>query len=207
MTDYFLLLVQPRHPWLDLDALKTQYLALSAAAHPDHCAEGLPEAKAAANRSLSELNSAHSCLRDLKPRLLHLIQLESGSPPKDIQRIPPGTMDLFMEVGQTCRDAGAFAAQLEAAASSPMLKVRLLHRTLEWTDRLNALREKVAAAGHSYDAELQALNLVWDAAPPPGSPERPGRLPLERLELIYRALSYSARWTAQIQERAGQLVL
>jgi hypothetical protein len=32
-------------------------------------------------------------------------------------------------------------------------------------------------------------------------------LPLERLEQLYRAMSYVARWTEQVQERIVQLAM
>jgi hypothetical protein len=65
---------------------------------------------------------------------------------------------------------------------------------------VNAKRDELVA-------ELQQLNAVWAAAPAPGSPERAGALPLERLEQLYRAMSYVARWTEQVQERIVQLAM
>jgi hypothetical protein len=41
-------------------------------------------------------------------RLLHLLELELGSRPRDVQRIPSGTMDLFVEVGQVCHEVDRF---------------------------------------------------------------------------------------------------
>ena len=49
------------------------------------------------------------------------------------------------------------------------------------------------------------MNAAWNAAPPPGSPARPGALPLRRLEEIARQFSYTTRWSGQIQERIAQL--
>jgi hypothetical protein len=65
---------------------------------------------------------------------------------------------------------------------------------------VNAKRDELVA-------ELQQLNAVWAAAPAPSSPERVGALPLERLEQLYRAMSYVARWTEQVQERIVQLAM
>jgi hypothetical protein len=56
-------------------------------------------------------------------------------------------------------------------------------------------------------AELTAMNAVWAAAPSVGDPARVSALPMERLEQVYRAMSYVARWTGQIQERVVQLAV
>ena len=52
-------------------------------------------------------------------------------------------------------------------------------------------------------AELQAMNPAWESASQPGPPR--AALPLERLEQIYRLLSYFSRWSEQLQERIVQL--
>lgn len=206
MTDYFALFDEPRRPAPDLESLKQRFLQLSAQTHPDRF-HSAPEAeRQAANQRYAELNAAYQCLCDPKERLLHLIELETGSRPKDIQRIPPGTMDLFVEVGQMCRDVDAFLAE-RAQATSPLLKVRFFERGMEWTDKLNAVQQHVNAKRDELLGELAGWNEIWTKAPPIGSPERPGALPLERLEQVYRVLSYIGRWTGQIQERVVQLAI
>ena len=206
MTDNFALLDEPRRPWLDADALKTRFHQRSTAVHPDRFHNASEAEKAAASQRYSELNTAYQCLSDPKDRLLHLLTLELGAKPSNVQRIPPGTMDLFVEVGQLCRDADAFLAE-RAKATSPMLKVQLFQRGLEWTDRLNSLQQMVNAKRDALSAELEAMNPVWAAAPAIGLSERPAALPLERLEQIYRVLSYASRWTDQVQERVVQLAM
>src|SRR5688500_7123106 len=111
MTDYFALLKEPRHPWLDPDALKQKFLPLSAEVHPDRVHNAVGAERDTANRTYAELNAAYNVLREPRDRLIHLLELELGQKPRDIQKIPPGTMDLFVEVGQTCRDADAFLAE------------------------------------------------------------------------------------------------
>lgn len=206
MTDYFALLDEPRRPWPDLDALKARFLRLSSEAHPDRFHAAPADERAAAGQRYAELNAAYQCLNDPRERLLHLLTLERGAKPRDVQRIPPGTMDLFVEIGQTCRDADAFLAE-RSKVTSPMLKAQMFQRGLEWVDRLNALQQKVNAKREELDAELKRLNAAWDAAPPVGSPDRAAALPLDRLEQLYRATSYVTRWTEQIQERLVQLAL
>jgi curved DNA-binding protein CbpA len=202
--DCFAVLQQPRRPWLDPDALKQDFLRLSSEAHPDRFHSASEAEKAEAARRAADLNAAYQTLREPRTRLIHLIELETGSRPSDIQRIPPGTMDLFVEVGQTCRDVDGFLAKRREAAS-PMLKVRMFEEGMEWVDRLNGLQQKVWARGGELDEELKTMNAAWDAAPPADSPGRAQALPLGRLEEIYRLASYVGRWTEQIQERLAQL--
>jgi DnaJ-domain-containing protein 1 len=204
MTDNFDLLNEPRLPWIDSDALKQKFFPLSAPFHPDRVHGGTDAEKFSANQRYAELNAAYNCLREPKERLLHLIELESGKKPSDIQKIPPGTMDLFVEVGQTCRDADAFLAE-KSKVTSPLLKVQLFERGQEWTDKLNALQQKINSKRDELSTELREMNSVWKSAPQNGSPDRVGALPLERLEQIYRIFSYIARWSEQIQERVVQL--
>ncbi len=206
MTDAFALLSEPRRPWLDAEALKGRFLPLSTAVHPDRVHSASEAEKAAANTRYAELNAAYNTLREPRDRLLHLLELEAGGKPRDVQRIPPGTMDLFVEVGQSCRDADEFLKR-KSAAESPMLKLCLMQEGLDWLDRLQALQGRVNAKRDEFIIELRQLNAAWEAAPAIGSPERLGALPLDRLEQIYRAMSYVARWTEQVQERIVQLAM
>lgn len=204
MTDCFEALGEARRPWLDLDRLKSTFLDRSSEVHPDRF-HGLPEAElAAAGNRYSDFNSAYQTLREPRSRLLHLLELETGSRPRDVQRIPPGTMDLFTDVGQTCRDLDGFLAR-RGAVTSPMLKVKLFQEGLDWVERVQAIQAKVRARASELEAELHAMNSRWEQAPPVGSATRAEALPLTRIEEIYRVLSYVARWTEQIQERLVQL--
>lgn len=204
MTDAFALLSEPRRPWLDPEALKQKFLPLSAEAHPDRIHSASDEAKQQATSRYAELNAAYNTLREPRDRLLHLLELELGAKPKDVQRIPPGTMDLFVEVGQLCRDVDAFIAQ-RANATSPLVKVQMFERGMEWTEKLQDLQRRINVKREELVAELQGMNAIWENASPIGSPERLSALPMERLEQVYRVFSYIARWTEQIQERIVQL--
>src|SRR5687767_8543077 len=204
MTDPFALLNEPRRPWLDPEALKKKFLPVSSETHPDRIHSASAAEKERATARYSELNAAYNTLREPRDRLLHLLELERGTKPKDIQRIPPGTMDLFVEVGQLCRDVDAFLLEKEKV-TSPLLKVQVFERGMDWTDKLQALQQRINAKRDELAAELQQMNAVWEAAPPIGSPERAAALPLERIEQIYRVFSYIARWSEQIKERNVQL--
>lgn len=200
MTDSFVLLGEARLPWLDPDALKSRVLPQLAASHPDRVHGAGDAEKQSANTRHAELNAAYNTLREPRDRLLHLYELETGSKPKDIQRIPPGTMDLFVDVGQVCRDLDTFLKR-KADATSPMVRVSLMQEGFDHLDRLQALQSRVNQLRTTLKSELQAMNATWESAPPPGHPDRVAALPLERLEQIYRSMSYIARWTGQIQER------
>jgi curved DNA-binding protein CbpA len=196
--DNFALLQEPRQPWLDPDALKTNFLRLAAQFHPDKAHH------TGANERYAELNAAYHCLLEPKERLRHLLELESGAPPKDIQSLPPGTMDLLVEIGQICRETDLFLAARSKTTSS-LLKVHMFETGMAWTGKLNQLRQRIDLRREELLAELKNMNAAWNAAPPPGSAGRAAALPLERLEEVRRVFSYITRWTGQIQERLVQL--
>src|SRR6185295_15516688 len=131
MTDHFAYLKEPRRPWLDAEALKAAFLQLANEVHPDRFHNAPEREKYLANQRYLELNAAYQCLRDPKDRLLHLLELELGSRPKEVQVVAPGTMDLFLEVSQLCRNVDAFLAE-SAKVSAPLLKVPLFERAQEW---------------------------------------------------------------------------
>ena len=206
MMDHFALFQQPRRPWIDPDSLKAQFLASSTHCHPDRFHLAPEPDRAAAQCRSAELNAAYLCLREPKNRLLHLLELELGSKPKAVQQLPHGTMELFVEVGEVCRQVDAFLAE-KANVTAPLLKVHWFEKGMWWTDALNTLRQKILSQHGLLVAELTRMNSAWESAPPPGAEIRRATLPLERLEQIYRILSYIARWTAQIEERLVQLTL
>jgi curved DNA-binding protein CbpA len=204
MNDLFAFLGEARRPWLDTDALKQKFLQQSAEVHPDRVHGADDASRQHATKRYADLNAAYNALREPKDRLLHLLELELGERPKDIQRIPPGPMDLFVEVGQTCRDVDAFIAE-KSKVTSPLLKVQMFEKAQDWTEKLNALQQKINGKRDELMGELQQLNATWEQAPAVGSADRVKALPLERLEQIYRVFSYIARWTEQLQERVVQL--
>jgi DnaJ-domain-containing protein 1 len=202
MADNFALLDEPRRPWIDADLLKEKFLALSAQVHPDRVHQSPEAERNAAGQRYAELNSAYNCLRDPVERLRHLLELELGAKPAGIHRAPAEIMESFFEVGQICKEVDAFLAQA-AAVTSPILKVESFERAQEWIGQLNALRQRINARREELLRELAAMNPAWESAATAGADH--AGLPLERLEEIYRRLSYLARWLEQIQERTVQL--
>ncbi|HEV2435606.1 MAG TPA: hypothetical protein VG077_06370 [Verrucomicrobiae bacterium] len=200
MTDYFALLNEPRRPWLEPAALKSKFLALAAKTHPDKQPGISKTEKLEANRRHAELNAAYHCLAEPKSRLLHLLELELGVKPTDIQQIPPALADLFAEVATTCRNADQFLAE-KSKVASPLLQVQLFERAQGWIDQLRVLQTKLAGLHEKLVEELKSLDASWAAQ----AGER--TVLLNRLEELYRLFGYFNRWSGQIQERIVQLSL
>jgi curved DNA-binding protein CbpA len=200
VNDYFAVLGEPRRPWIDPESLKPRFLTLSAQVHPDRTHSESESEKRASQQRYTELNAAYNCLRDPKTRLRHLLELERGTKPSDVETIPPGLMDLFLEVSGLCREADAFLAG-KAAVTSPLLKVQIFERGQECTERLTDLQKRLNAQTADLTAELKAIDARWE--PDAGSTSHTAAL--GRLEELYRLFSYFSRWSGQIQERIAQI--
>ncbi len=201
MTDYFALLNEPRRPWLDADALRQKFLALSANLHPDRIHSAGESDKTAATKKFTELNAAYNCLAEPKLRLLHLLELELGAKPKDIQSIPAQLADLFAEVAAVCRQADDFLVE-KRKVSSPLLQVQWFERAQEWAEKLNALQRRLNDLNAQVMDRLKTLDDQWISA---DGTSRRAMLP--KLEELYRFFGYFNRWNSQIQERVVQLML
>ena len=201
MTDYFVLLNESRRPWLELDLLKQKHLALAASIHPDRIHNAGELEKAEANRHYAELNAAYNCLAEPKSRLRHLLELEFGAKPKDVQQIPAALADLFGEVATACRNADTFLAE-KGKVISPLLQVQLFERAQEWIERLNSLQRKLNDWREQLTDRLRSLDEKWNAADATAR-----RKILPKLEELYRLFGYFNRWNSQIQERVVRLTL
>jgi curved DNA-binding protein CbpA len=201
MIDCFALLAEPRRPWLETEALKGKFFALSATAHPDKVQADGEAARAAAAKSFAELNGAYRCLAEPKSRLLHLLELELGAKPADIQQIPAGLADLFAEVSTACRAADGFLGE-KGKVTSPLLLVQWFERSQEWIDRLNALQQKLNGLHGQLMERLKAADEEWMRAQ---GGEQKKLLP--KIEELYRLFGYFNRWNKQIQERLVQLMI
>ena len=196
MSDYFVLLNEPRRPWLDADSLKQKFLALASDLHPDRVHNASEAEKSEATKRYAELNAAYNCLLEPKSRLLHLLELESGAKPKDVQQIPPALADLFAEVANSCRSADSFLVE-KSAVTSPLLQVQWFERAQEWIERLNLLQKKLGGLHEQLLGELKSADANWPTA---ARPEL-----FARLEELYRLFSYFNRWSRQLQERIVRL--
>jgi len=201
MTDYFALLYEPRRPWLDADLLKQKFLALASNAHPDRVHNVSESEKAEVTQRYTQFNAAFSCLAEPKLRLLHLLELELGAKPKDIQTIPSALADLFAEVATTCRNTDGFLAE-KNKTTSPLLQVQLFERGQDWVEQLNILQRKLNELRDQLTGELKSLDAQWISADATARQEI-----LPQLEELYRLFGYFNRWNNQIQERGVQLSL
>ncbi|HXT41051.1 MAG TPA: hypothetical protein VN887_13655 [Candidatus Angelobacter sp.] len=206
MTDFFALLEEPRRPWLDPEVLKAKFLALAAETHPDRVHHTTQAEKLSATERYIGLNAAYNCLREPRDRLIHLLELERGTKPEDVQNIPPATVDLFTVVSRLCHEAEDFLLE-RAKTSSPILKVRLFENGMVLADRLNKLLADLSAKQNAFVDQMKELNTAWESAPPVGSPTRVNSLPCEQLEHVHRELSYISRWSQHIQGLILQLSL
>jgi curved DNA-binding protein CbpA len=200
MIDYFALLKEQRRPWIDPDLLKEKFLALSAEVHPDRVHGAEESDKRAAHERYTELNAAYNCLREPKERLAHLLELETGVKPRQVQNVPSDLMNAFMEITNVCRGADAFLAE-KTATTSPLLKLQLFERGQEWTEKLMALQRRTNSWREELLARLKEIDGEWERK----AGERKGLL--ELLEKNCQLLGYFGRWSAQIQGRIVQLSL
>jgi curved DNA-binding protein CbpA len=199
MTDNFALLNEPRRPWLDADLLKQKFLAQSANLHPDKIHSASDEEKNLAAKKFAELNAAYNCLAEPKSRLLHLLELELGAKPKDIQQIPKSLADLFAEVANVCKNADNFLKE-KSQATSPLLQVQFFERGQNWIENLNSLQKKLNELREKILGELKLLDTKWIVGDTNSRREI-----LPKLEELYRLFGYFNRWNNQIQERVVQL--
>ena len=198
--NFFLLLSEPCRPWIEPGPLRQKFLSLSAEAHPDRAHQASESARRSAHERYTNLNAAYSCLRDPKDRLRHLLELELGAKPKQIEQIPPELMDRFLEVSDACRAADGFLAE-KSATTSPLLKAQLFERNQAHLDQLTGLLKRVQSWNEAAVEELKAIDGEWIQRGEPAA-----RQPLlDRLEALYRLFSYFGRWSAQLQERIVRL--
>ena len=198
MTDYFALLGLARRPWLDAELIKKEFLARSAQAHPDRVHEGTDGERQSATHHSSELNAAFACLREPRDRLRHLLELESGRRPSELQDIPEPLASLFMEIASVCREADGFITR-QVAVTSRLLRAQSVTTVHEWIDRLMTFQRRIGGLQEELFAELQELDTKWIAT----NSHQPWLTDLER---ICRRLGFFGRWQQQIQERVNRLM-
>jgi len=188
--DPFAVFNLPPAPALDSEALKEQFARLTGEQHPDKFSRAGEAERAGAEARYAATNRAYQTLVDPRARLLALYELTKGEKPRDVQRIPPGTMDLFVEVGQACRSLDEFLAR-KRAASGRLERAGLAAEELALQDKLMTLRGKLEALDAGLAGELAKLDAHW----------RAGTHDLNALESLYRKYSYLARWRQQLEER------
>lgn len=177
-------------PALDESALKERFARATADSHPDKFAQAAEPERIAAEERYTALNRAYQTLIDPVQRLLALYVLTKGEKPRDVQRIPPGTMDLFIEVGQTCQQLDQYLEK-KRATTGRLQRAALMAEELTLQDSLMTLRMKLEALAATLEKDMAALDAQW----------RAGEKDLNALEAIYRKYSYLSRWRQQLEER------
>jgi hypothetical protein len=99
-----------------------------------------------------------------------------------------------------CRQADALLSE-KSAVTSPMLMVQMFDKSQECTEKLVALQGKVNSERELLLEQVRKIDSAWNSA----SAERVAML--QRLEELYRLLSYFSRWSNQLQERIVRLAL
>jgi DnaJ-domain-containing protein 1 len=178
-------------PWIDPEILKQKFLELSAETHPDKASA---KDKLDAEQNFSKINEAYNTLRNVRTRLLHLLEISGGSKQEHVQDVPSDALKFFPEVAAATKKADALGKE-KAAAHSPMLKVQLMDRTLAEIEAMQELQERLRA--RLSEIEQQVKTMEWSAAPPEGA--------VKNVREAAAALGYLERWNAQLQERIGAL--
>lgn len=202
MTDRFALLNEPRRPWLEEEALKTKFLSISSSAHPDKAVTGEVDERKSVEQHYAELNAAYQCLRNPRERLKHLLELELGTKPSQVQSVPGELMDCSLAVAQLCRQVDAFLRE-KATRTSPLLQIQLFERGQEWREKVERLQGGILQQREELLKDLKALDGRWVSSADHGADDRK-RL-LQQLEELSALLGYFDKWRAQLQERLVQL--
>ncbi len=198
MASPFEILDEAPRPYLDLIALKEKFLKLSTTVHPDRVHHLSEAEKAEATRRFADLNTAYQTLRDPQKRLPLLIELESGSKPTDVQSTPPEIIDLFMEVGQFCKNVDPYLSRHSTEDTSSIVRATSRILQHDWSVQIKALQEKVDIKREQALLKLQKLDVHWIAT------EDKKQL-LRSLEHLARTFSFLARWSQQLSERSFRL--
>jgi DnaJ-domain-containing protein 1 len=191
MTDYFILLQQPRGPWLDLEQLKQKYHELTLARHPDRALADADRREADSfPYSFAEITEAYRVLADPKLRLQHLLKLQDYDAPAD-SSIPADLLDLFSRIGNFFQATDGLLQKSQAtqnALARSLLQPEILAARREAEDILGQVR----VLHHDAIAQTRALNESWSEA-------------LPAVALLSRRLAYLTRWIQQLKERQFQL--
>ncbi len=193
MTDHFARLGEPRRPWLDDEALKARFHALTAEHHPDVAAADSPD--------FAALNVAYQTLREPHARLRHLLELDApewtalhrhSHPPA-----PQVIGALFGEMGDKKQSVDSFLKK-RAGADSALARAMLMGDQLMLQDELQEWLAVLEAEKARWLARLPALDAAWQADPAATVPQ---------IAETAQALGYLEKWTAQIREAAVKLQL
>jgi curved DNA-binding protein CbpA len=184
VTDYFAVLGQERRPWLDEGKLKSRYLELTRANHPDIASGG----------DFELVNEAYQILREPRRRLLHLLAL-TGTPPPAATGIAPELGQLFSSINQA-EESFRGLSERSAAASSPLVRALLVKERLALRERCEDLNRQLQEYERRLRTELQQTDLIWD---------RERETAITTASALGSQFAFIARWRSRIRERLVEL--
>ncbi len=196
MADAFSLLGLAARPWIDPESLKSVFLTQSTSHHPDLIPLSDEASRLKANQCYADVTAAYGVIKSHRDRLALLWQLETGEKIGATAQIPEELALIFIEVGQVCRDAGAFHAE-NAKLTSPILKAQGYGIALDWINQLQDIQTRVIGLDRVFVGDLQAFDQEWNELDPATR-----RNSLKQLH--FRA-SCVQRWKEQLHERLAQL--
>ena len=208
--DYFELFKQPRSAWLDTNSLKEVYLRLSSLNHPDH--RPLQQNSNPAKPSCSSpdvhvpidvLNTGFQCLSDLKKRIEHLIEVETGIPPANIQSTPEELANLGIKVMQYVSKADRHINS-PANIASPMDQTDRFLRGLSISEEGEVLITTIDAEFAKLESDVQKTTLLEGGS---SADQSQRAMWLKELEILFRTSSYLSRWSKVLRERQLKLTL
>ena len=186
MTDYFVLLGQPRRPWLDPVCLKDAFHRLSLIHHPD--------AAGGNTLSFSLLNSAFASLQLPASRLKHLLNLQNFTSDRPANEIPPSLSAIFLKLAALRQHLAEFLGRKGAATSALGLAL-LATEHARWVAEWMEMKGFIEVCSAQATGRLQSLDAAWLSIAPGAGGEIH-----EQLELLQKEFVYLARWSAQIRE-------
>jgi curved DNA-binding protein CbpA len=186
MTDLFALFEERRRPWLDPEAIKDAYHALTARHHPD---------VAGAAGDFAEINRAYQTLADPAARLRHLLELESPEALPRTQNVPEDIAAFFAPVAEARQGVEAFFWK-QGAASSPLAKALLSTEQYAVQERLEATIASLQEKQDGLLARVREADALW-------LDDRAAALRL--LPALWQSLGYTAKWLATLRESLFRL--
>jgi hypothetical protein len=168
--------------------------------HPDRVHSLDPGQRAAAQKTYVLLNGAHQSLSRHRDRLKHLIELETGRPPENIDSVPADLIVHFTSIGKELRESDKLLSEKEEV-NSPILRVQVFERAQQQIDRLQAWQGSIRAAQEGAEADLRAIDRDWVETP--AGAHRAALV--RRLEELRHRFGYLEKWRNQVQERIVRL--
>lgn len=188
MTDCFARLGAERRPWLDPEALKEKYHALTAAHHPD---------VAGASGDFAEINRAYQTLSEPAARLRHLLELESPGPLARAQPVPEEVAAFFAPVAEASQRVEAFLRK-RAASLSPLAAALLSTEQYQAQEQLEQIIAALQKMQESLLDEVRRADALWLT-------DRTAALRL--LPALWQSLGYTGKWLATLRESLFRLAL